>query len=186
MSDATSINCYLHNISPVKTASTSKRKYFNCDVQCSDKSVRAVCYSPEKKGELDALAATRSPVKLKNYKRPNNQNDDFVITKFTKITPLDKKEIDFPFSEELKNIESGKPLNISSIQKLAAEQLICIKGKVVSLSSAKILPTRYGPLRKQDVFLADPTAYIKIVLWRDYVDTLELNKLNIYSEQCQS
>lgn len=65
--DSTSINCYFHNISPVKTASTSNKKYFNCVVQCSDKSVRAVCYSPEKRAELHALAATRSPVKLDNY-----------------------------------------------------------------------------------------------------------------------
>ena len=99
ISDFTSRNCYFH-ISPVKTASTSNKKYFNCIIQSSDKSVRAVCYSPEKRAESNALASTRSPVKLDNYKRPNNRDDDFVITKFTKIVPIDKKEIDFSFSEE--------------------------------------------------------------------------------------
>ena len=148
ISDSTSINCYFHNTSPVKTASTSNKKYFNCVVQCSDKSVRAVCYSPEKRAELHALASTRSPVKLDNYKRPNNRDDDFVITKFTKIVPIDKKEIDFSFSEELTTTATGKPLNISAIQKVAAEQLISIKAKVVSLSRAKVQSTRYGQLKK--------------------------------------
>ena len=114
ISDSTSINCYFHNISPVKTASTSNKKYFNCVVQCGDKSVRAVCYSPEKRAELHALASTRSPVKLDNYKRPNNRDDDFVITKFTKIVPIDKKEIDFSFSEELTT--NGLTLTRSVIQ----------------------------------------------------------------------
>lgn len=84
ISDATSINCYLHNNLPVKTASKSNKKYFNCVVECSDKSVRAVCYSPEKRGELHALTSTGSPVKLDNYKPPNNGDDDLVITRFTK------------------------------------------------------------------------------------------------------
>ncbi|XP_074618443.1 uncharacterized protein LOC141877389 isoform X1 [Acropora palmata] len=172
--DSTSINWYFHNISPVKTASTSNKKYFNCIVQCSDKSVRAVCYLPEKRVELHALASTRSPVKLDNYKGPNNRDEDFVITKFTKIVPIDKKEIDFSFSEELTTTATGKPLNISAIQKVAAEQLISIKAKVVSLSGTKVQSTRYGQLKKQ--VLADPTAHIKLVLWGDYVDTLQLNK----------
>ena len=124
--------------------------------------------------ELHALASTRSPVKLDNYKGPNNRDEDFVITKFTKIVPIDKKEIDFSFSEELTTTATGKPLNISAIQKVAAEQLISIKAKVVSLSGTKVRSTRYGQLKKQ--VLADPTAHIKLVLWGDYVDTLQLNK----------
>ena len=99
-----------------------------------------------------------------------------MITKFTRVVPIDKKEIDFSFSEELTTTATGKPLNISAIQKVAAEQLISIKAKVVSLSGAKVQSTRYGQLQKQDVVLADPTAHIKLVLWGDYVDTLQLNK----------
>ena len=112
--------------------------------------------------ELHALASTRSPVKLDNYKGPNNRDEDFVITKFTKIVPIDKKEIDFSFSEELTTTATGKPLNISAIQKVAAQQLISIKAKVVSLSGTKVQSTRYGQLKKQ--VLADPTAHIKLVL----------------------
>ena len=133
LTNFTTLDCYFHNISPVKTASTSSKKYLNCVVQCSDKSVRAVCYSPEKRAELHALVSTRRPVKLDNYKRPNNRDDDFVITKFTKVVPIDKKEINFSFLEELTTTATGKPLNISAIQKVAAEQLISLKAKVVSL-----------------------------------------------------
>ena len=80
------------------------------------------------------------------------------------------------FSEELTATATGKTLNLSAIQKVAGEQLISIEAKVVSLSGAKVQSTRYGQLKKQDVVLADPTAHIKLVLWGDYVDTLQLNK----------
>ena len=71
------------------------------------------------------------------------------------------------FSEELTATATGKILNLSAIQKVAGEQLISIKAKVVSLSGAKVQSTRYGQLKKQDIVLADPTAHIKLVLWGD-------------------
>ena len=53
-----------------------KESTFNCVLQCNNKPVRAVCYSPEKRTELQAVAASKSPVKLKNYKRASNDNQD--------------------------------------------------------------------------------------------------------------
>ena len=169
--------CYLHNISEVKNASESKRKYFNCIVQSNDKQIRAVCFSPEKRAEMQAVAATKSPVKMKNYKQ--SSNDDLTITQFTKIIPLDNKDVNFAYSEELCLAGTGKPIPISSIIKLAAEQLIIVKGKVVKTSGVKMQPTRYGKLKKRDVVIADPTAYIKVVLWGNYVDALQLHETYI-------
>lgn len=168
------MTCYLHSVSEVKNASESKRKYFNCIVQSNNKPIRAVCFSPEKRPELQAVAATKSPVKIKNYKQSNN--DDLTITKFTKITPLDNKDVDFAYSEELSSIGTGKPVGILSIPKLAAEQLIVVKGKVVKVSGVKMLSTRYGKLKKQDVVIADPTAHVKVVLWGDHVNALQLDQ----------
>ncbi len=174
--DTSSLTCYLHNISEVKNASESKKKYFNCIVQCNDKPVRAVCFSPEKRSELQALAASKSPVKLRNYKRGSNASEDLTITKFTKVTALDQKEVEFAYSEEIASASVGKPVSISSIPKLASEQLILIKAKVVKISCVKIQSTRFGQLKKQDVIVADPTASIKIVLWGEHVNCLELNQ----------
>ena len=168
----TTINCYLHNISDVTNATGSKKKYFNCIVQGSDKPVWAVCFSPEKRPELQALATTKSPVKLKNYKRANSTDDDLTITKFTKIIPLDQKEITFPYSEELSATAVGNPVKILSVPNLASEQLISLKVKVLKISGVKFLSTRFGKLNKQDVIIADTTAHIKLVLWSDHVNSL--------------
>ena len=61
--------CYLHNISQVKTVTETKRKYFNCVLQCDDKPRRGICFSGEKRAEMQAVATTKSPVKIKNFKR---------------------------------------------------------------------------------------------------------------------
>ena len=45
-----------------------------------------------------------------------------MITKFTRVVPIDKKEIDFSFSEELTTTATGKPLNISAFQELKFSQ----------------------------------------------------------------
>ena len=127
------INCYLHSISTVQKAQSSNRKYFNCIVQTHEKPVRAVCYSPEKRAELKVLATTKSPVKMRNFKQPDT-SDDLIITKWTKITPLEKDQIKFSYSEELAASTSGDPVNLSAIHNLASEQLICVKGQAAGTS----------------------------------------------------
>ncbi|XP_028416740.1 uncharacterized protein LOC114540939 [Dendronephthya gigantea] len=174
--DSSGLTCYLHNISEIKNASDSKRKYFNCIVQCADKPVRAVCFSPEKRPGLQALSNSKSPVKLKNYKQSSNTNDDLTITKFTKVSALDKSEVNFAFSEDISSASTGKPVNISAISKLASEQLIEIKGKVMKMSGIKVQSTRFGQVKKQDVIVADPTGTIKLVLWGEYINSLQQNE----------
>ena len=67
--------------------------------------------------------------------------------------------------------------NISSLQKVAAEQVVSIKAEVVQISGSKFIHTqRYGSLKKQEVIIRDNTSCTKVVLWEEYVDCLEINK----------
>ena len=138
--------------------------------------MRAVCFSAEKRSELQAIAKSKSPIKLKNYKQTSSKSDDLTITKFTNITTLEKNEVRFDYSEEISSAATGKSVNISTIPKLASEQLIQIKAKVVKISGVKVQSTRFGQVNKQDVIVADPTATTKIVLWGEFVNCLELNE----------
>ena len=167
--------CYLHNVSQLKTAAESKRKYFNCVVQCDNKPVRGVCFSPEKRGEMQAVANAKSPVKIKNFKRANDDDNSVTITKYTTITPVERRNINLAFSEELYKSATGEPVKISLISNLVSEQLITIKAKVLKVSGEKIQATRFGRLRKQNIIVADPTGYIKLVLWSDFVNTLDVS-----------
>ena len=163
----------------VKTAS-SKRKYFNCTLQAENDPVKAVCYSPEKHSQLEIVAKTKSPVKLQNFKRTDSSKD-IVITKFTKITPLDKDEVAFHFQEDMTVKSADTVVNISSIAKLAPEQLISVKAQVVSVSATKHVaiskPDNTGTIKvpKQDLVIRDTTASIRVVLWGKYVDIAKPN-----------
>mgnify|MGYP002804014479 FL=1 len=85
------INCYVHAVSPVKKASSSERKYFNCMLQTEKASCRAVCFSPEKHPELKTLEKVKSPVKVQNYRcMPGlHGEEEIIIQKNTTFTALD-------------------------------------------------------------------------------------------------
>lgn len=52
---------YIHNVSPLRNNST----YFDFQVQTKYKTVRAVCFSPQKRKVLNSFSKTDTPVKLK-------------------------------------------------------------------------------------------------------------------------
>lgn len=174
--NSSTVECYIHNVSPVKKAGNNDKRYFNFTLQCSDKTRRGVCFSPERRSEMHTVAQTKSPVKIENIKAQNSRmNDEVTVKKFSKITPVDK--VDFEFSNELSKSAADGVMPISSIPKLAREQLVSIKGQVVEISGIKRINTTFkGELRKQDVIVRDPTSSVKVTLWEDYVDCVELEK----------
>ena len=169
------MDCYVQNVSPVTKASSSNRRYFSCTLQCKDNPVRAVCFSPEKQSQLKTLAQTKSPVKIHNFRKPDDGKDIF-ITKYTNITALSKDEINFEFQDDL-TASADDIINLSAVPNLAPEQLITVKGHVESVSAAKLIPSQFqGKLKKQELLIRDTTAYTKVVLWEKYVDIVEKGK----------
>lgn len=119
----------------------------------------------------------KSPVKIQNYDR---QKQDVLITKYTKIVPLEKDNVNFPHTPMCN--ADGLLENISWLQKVAAEQVVSIKAEVVQMSGWKTIHTQcYGSLKKQEVILRDNTSSTRVVLWEEYVDCREINKTYLLS-----
>ena len=56
-----------------------------------------------------------------------------------------------------------------------------MKGETTSVSGVKSVRTMFsGKTKKQDVIIRDTTAYMKLVLWDKYVNTLQLNKTYLF------
>lgn len=174
------LHCYIHAMSPVKKASSSNRKYFDCTLQNKDNSVKAVCFSPEKYAKLNTLQQTKSPVKITNYNTSaNNGKEDIILLSKTRITPITSNDIDFHYSGKL-TAATGILPNLLALEKLAAEQLVTIKAQVAQMSAAKTLRTQHqGVLKKQELLIRDTTTSVKLLLWENNVDMLELNKTYI-------
>ena len=80
----------------------------------------------------------------------------------------------------------------SAIHNQAAEQLIAVKGETTSISDVKSIRTKFsGKTEKQDVIIRDTTAYMNLVLWGKYVNTLQWDKTYLFKNvkvkaaQCQ-
>ncbi len=166
---------YIHSVSPVKSAKSSNRKYFNFMVQEKDSVVRGVCFAPNKHTELHTLQQTKSPVSVSNFAKAS-QSDDVIFNHFTKVTPLDSTKVNFIYSDKLTT--TGMVKSISACNDLANEQLISLKAQVTGV---KKIRTQYqGMLNKQEVILRDTTGCIKAVLWGSDVDTLTENTTYVF------
>ena len=143
-------------------------------------SKRAVCYAPEKRKEIHAFAVAKTPVKIQNFKQPD-QSNELILTKFTSVTPLPENVLTFPFSEELAASFNGEPVNLSAIHNLTAEQLISVKGHVSSIAGVKLVQTKFGgKVKKQDVIIRDTTACVKLVLWGQHTDSLVVDETYVF------
>lgn len=85
-----SLEGYVHLISPIQSSSKTKTKYFNFKLQTAETdSVRLVCYSPEKRVNLQQAFQNKSPVKIHGVKRSKTKEDEYSIAKAAKIAPSD-------------------------------------------------------------------------------------------------
>ena len=157
----------------MKRASSGK-SYFNCTLQREKSVVRAVCFSPEKHFEMNNAQCSKSPVRLQNIRlNEKNGKKDVVILKQTKIATL--PSIDCTYSEDLDT--SSLTTDIANLRQVAPEQLVSLKVEVAYVDSVKKITTQYGSfLMKQELIVRDPTGSVKLILWEDNVETLELHK----------
>ena len=95
---------------------------------------------------------------LKNFKIKNSYgNYNIIMNNKTVISDSILKE------EEFKRIDIPDTVDINSLNKVAPEQLVSFKAKVVNISGTKQFQTQKGQFVKQEGFLFDPTGSIRIV-----------------------
>ena len=176
---------YVHSVSPMKTAKSSKIKYFNYSLEKHDETLKGVCFSPQKCTKLKTLEETKSPVKPRHYK--SSTDNDIVIDQKSLFSPCDQ----IPFA--MSNITTADDVtNIPSLMNVTAEHVITLKAQVTHIAPVKnIISQRHGELQKQEIMLRDPSGTIKLVLWQQYVNTLIVNttyvlqnmKLKVYNDE---
>ena len=115
---------YIQTISPVKTATVSPTKYFNCNIQRSDRVVRAVCFNPAKRPLLEKYQKGRTAVRLRNITSSNKDDiESIIIQNNTTVQP-----VVVPFVYQDAATSSSLP-SLSSLQEVAKEQLVDVKAE---------------------------------------------------------
>ena len=130
---------YIQTISPVKTATFSPTKYFNCNIQRSDRVVRVVCFNPAKRPLLEKYQKGRTAVRLHNITSSNKDDiESIIIQNNTTVQP-----VVVPFVYQDAATSSSLP-SLSSLQVVSKEQLVDVKAKVSSITAVKTINSRYG------------------------------------------
>ena len=154
---------YLHNLSPLK----KNGGYFDFQIQTKHKTVRAVCFSPQKRKLLKSYFDKESPVKLKKCRLETKCNsEDLMLEDDSEIEPL--TDIDFS------KIDLPTNFTIATLKNVSIGQLVAIKAKVVSTNEKK--EVKNGTLSLMEAHLIDEHDSIKIVLWEQYIDQVNVNK----------
>ena len=135
-----------------------------------------MCFSSERHEEIKKVERNKSPVRLQHFRTSTSYGqEDIVIldhSTVTTITPTDGLVFSDKFQPQ--SVDGS----IAGLSNVAAEQLVSLKAFVAEISPVKRITTRNGSsLRKQEVYITDTGSSIKlVVLWEDYVDSLERNK----------
>ncbi|CAH3155511.1 unnamed protein product, partial [Pocillopora meandrina] len=113
---------YIQTISPVKKATFSPTKYFNCNIQRSDRVVRAVCFNPAKRPLLEKYQKGRTAVRLHNITSSIKDDiESIIIQNNTTVQP-----VVVPFVYQDAATSSSLP-SLSSLQEVSKEQLVDVK-----------------------------------------------------------
>ena len=68
-------------------------------------------------------------------------------------------------------------ISVSTLSRVAGEQLVCVKGEVRQLSATKTVVFDETSAKKQQCFIVDPSGFIKLVLYGKHTDTVEEGKV---------
>ena len=107
----------------------------------------------------------KSLVKIKRYSLSTKHGrDDVVINKNTTITTT---TADFKYQSQ-EDVTS-----IQSLANVAPEQLVAVNGYLAYLGGTKKILVQGSEFKKQEGYIADPSGYIKIILWANHTDKLK-------------
>ena len=164
--------------------SQANNDYFDATLQVKDKSMRAVCFSPDKHSHIKAKIESTSPIKITNYniKRNKYTNQDEVhINKRTKLSDPTKSEITFDFTEITKEEQEDTQCT-HSIQEIMANEnaksKVNITGRVTEIELPTTITSNGKTLTKQECTLTDETGSMRLVLWEE--DTKRIQSGNTY------
>ena len=172
-----SLEGYVHLLSRVTNSKKNPRvSYFDCHIQTSENErVRAVCYSPEKRINLNQAFKNKSPVKIQGVKRTASKRfhatmEEYTIAKQAKIMPSSPTfEYNEQFASKLCTVTEALAKDIYETVDLKVKILTKEENKQPIIQNEKV---RY----KCDTVIGDNTNSMKLVIWKNIIDDVHAGK----------
>ena len=166
-----SITGFVHNLSPVRNG--PNKKYFDFTLQTdAEKSVCAVCFSPQKRKVFEDSAKQSCPIKTKKFIVDKKEgSSDLLMSDLVGLELLTPEAVDF----EKKDLVPSN-LNLSMLSSISPQQLISVKAKLIGLQDPQIVTTPKFSLNKAEGILVDEHGTVKITFWGDDIEKVESGK----------
>ena len=122
---------YIHQLSPVKQ-SQNNNPYFDMKVQTEGRTVRTVCFPPEKHGKFKRSFEASSPVKLSQFQlKPNRRTneEEIIVNKRTKLDNPFEHEITFDIATRELDYTT-KTTTVRDAKKVRPGTAITVLGRV--------------------------------------------------------
>lgn len=166
---------YIHNLSPIKT-SQRNNQYFDVHLQTENKSIRTVCFSPEKHRHFKQKLESSSPVKISNYNlKRNARTNDFEIhiNKRTKLDEPTASEVNFDFKPAPQPQLTPVKEIVDILQSDQAQCQVSVVGKIKFNGPIETIMTKGKYLKKQEASITDNSESICLVLWENDISKVQ-------------
>ena len=163
------MHCFVHNVGLVKTSNRTDANYFEVMLQEKNNAHKALCFYPEKHSQLTDAMVSKSPVKLSKY---NVSNGQLYLNKSTLVSITAADDVSFEYDPRL---AKDAIVSFKDLHSLAPSQFVNVRISVLEIGDEVVHQGVNGPLAKQEVTLVDATTCVKLTLYGDDVNTLEVN-----------
>lgn len=166
-----SITGFVQNVSPIRSGPKKNFSDFQLQTE-SDKSVRAICFSPLKRKLFVGCENDSTPVKICKFTRDNKEDSsDILMGDYIVVKKLETKDVSFPKKDLI-----AADFNLSMLQTISPQQLVSLKAKLLHLQKEQVINTPQGVLKMAEGLLVDVQGSAKITFWEDDVKKVVAGK----------
>ncbi len=161
----------LTNLSPMKKSRTTDNHYFDGHLTDGVTSIRLTGFGTAQQQLLAEYSKNRTPVKLSKCQVSNSMVEGKLQVVLKTYSNIDKSPTKFSVPENM-ILQQGKKLNIEQIHAVEDFQKVSVAIKAIKVTQPELVSDK----TKQDVYVADATGSIRLTLWQEDINKLDVNQ----------
>ena len=144
-------------------------------MQTEDRTVRTVCFSPEKHETFKRSFEASSPVKLSQFQLKSNRRtneEEIIVNKRTKLDNPSEFEITFDIAAKEFDYTTTTTA-VREVNEVRPGRAITVLGRLTFQGGTEYVNVRGKNLKKQETILTDETGSIRLVLWENDIQKVQ-------------
>lgn len=144
-------------------------------MQTDDRTVRTVCFSPEKHETFKRSFEASSPVKLSQFQLKSNRRtneEEIIVNKRTKLDNPSEFEITFDIAAKEFDYTTTTTA-VREVNEVRPGRAITVLGRLTFQDGTEYVNVRGKSLKKQETILTDETGSIRLVLWENDIQKVQ-------------